>query len=88
MRLLISLPVLIVVVAMALEGPPPAQAAPDLASTFESIPDKLKAFGSALEDKARAAIEHIKEKEILTKTRAWFSEVFGKAKDTLKTTFA
>lgn len=50
-------------------GPAPAQAAPDLSGTLESIPDKLKEFGNTLEDKARAAIEHIKQKEILTKTR-------------------
>lgn len=50
-------------------GPAPAQAAPDLSSTLESLPGKLKEFGSTLEDKARAAIDHIKQKEILTKTR-------------------
>ena len=88
MRLFIALPVLIVVVAMTLEGPAPAQAAPDLSGTLESIPDKLKEFGNTLEDKARAAIEHIKQKEILTKTRAWFSEAFGKVKEKLKTTFS
>ena len=42
-------------------GPAPAQAAPDLSGTLESIPDKLKEFGNTLEDKARAAIEHIKD---------------------------
>lgn len=50
-------------------GPAPAQATPDLSSTFENLPDKLKEFGNTLEDKARAAIEHIKQKEFLTKTR-------------------
>ncbi|KAL1763406.1 apolipoprotein C-I [Sigmodon hispidus] len=69
MRLFISLPVLVVVLAMALEGPAPTQATPDLSSTFENLPDKLKEFGNTLEDKARAAIEHIKQKEILSKTR-------------------
>ncbi|XP_034374931.1 apolipoprotein C-I isoform X2 [Arvicanthis niloticus] len=88
MRLFIALPVLIVVVAMAVEGPAPAQAAPDLSSTLESIPGKLKEFGSTLEDKARAAIDHIKQKEILTKTRTWFSETFSKVKEKLKTTLA
>ncbi|XP_031240070.1 apolipoprotein C-I isoform X2 [Mastomys coucha] len=88
MKLFIALPVLVVVVAMALEGPVPAQAAPDLSSTLESLPDKLKEFGNTLEDKARAAIEHIKQKEIMTKTRTWFSETFSKVKEKLKTTFA
>ncbi|XP_038195058.1 apolipoprotein C-I isoform X1 [Arvicola amphibius] len=95
MRLFISLPVLIVVLAMALEGPAPAQATPDLSSTFENLPDKLKEFGNTLEDKARAAIEHIKQKEFLTKTRlgsftagTWISETFGKMKEKIKTTFA
>ncbi|XP_021075476.1 apolipoprotein C-I [Mus pahari] len=88
MRLFVALPVLIVVVAMTLEGPAPAQAAPDLSRTLESLPDKLKEFGNTLEDKARAAIEHIKQKEILTKTRTWFSETFGKVKEKFKTTFA
>ncbi|XP_035305085.1 apolipoprotein C-I-like [Cricetulus griseus] len=87
MRLLISLPVLIVVLAMALEGPAPAQATPDLSSAFENLPEKLKEFGNTLEDKARAAIEHIKQKEILTRTRSWFSETFGKLKEKLKTKF-
>lgn len=50
-------------------GPAPAQATPDLSSAFEKLPDKLKEFGSALEDKTRAAIDHIKQKGILTKTR-------------------
>lgn len=50
-------------------GPAPAQATPDLSSAFENLPEKLKEFGNTLEDKARAAIEHIKQKEILTKTR-------------------
>ncbi|CAO2626627.1 Apolipoprotein C-I [Lemmus lemmus] len=88
MRLFISLPVLIVVLAMALEGPAPTQATPDLSSTFENLPDKLKEFGNTLEDKARAAIEHIKQKEILTKTRTWISETFGKMKEKIKNTFA
>ncbi|XP_059136551.1 apolipoprotein C-I [Peromyscus eremicus] len=88
MRLFISLPVLIVVVAMALEGPAPAQATPDLSSAFENLPDKLKEFGNTLEDKTRAAIEHIRQKGILTKTRTWFSETFDKVKEKFKTTFA
>lgn len=55
-------------------GPAPAQAAPTqealaAASTFEQIPDKLKEFGNTLEDKARAAIEHIKQSDFAVKTR-------------------
>ncbi|XP_052027331.1 apolipoprotein C-I [Apodemus sylvaticus] len=88
MRLFVALPVLIVVVAMALEGPAPAQAAPELSSTLESLPDKVKEFGNTLEDKAREAIEYIKQKEIVNKTRTWFSEIFSKVKEKVKTTFA
>ncbi|KAH0507549.1 Apolipoprotein C-I [Microtus ochrogaster] len=84
MRLFISLPVLIVVLAMALEGPAPAQVTPDLSSTFENLPDKLKEFGNTLEDKSRAATEHIKQKEFLTKTQAWISETLGKMKEKIK----
>ncbi|XP_057608036.1 apolipoprotein C-I-like [Chionomys nivalis] len=73
MRLFIALSVLIVVLATALEGPVPTQATPDLSSMFENLPDKLKEFGNTLEDKARAAIEHIKQKEFLTRTRTWIS---------------
>lgn len=55
---------------MTLEGPVPAQAAPDLSSTLESLLDKLKEFGNTLlENKAQAAIKHIKQKEMMTKTR-------------------
>ncbi|MCP6606630.1 hypothetical protein NL500_31005, partial [Klebsiella pneumoniae] len=69
MRLFIALPVLVMVLAMVLEGPAPAQASPDISSTFESIPNKLKDFGNTLEDTARATIDRIKQKEILTKTQ-------------------
>ncbi|GAB1291671.1 Apolipoprotein C-I [Apodemus speciosus] len=88
MRLFIAFPVLIVVVAMALEGPAPAQAAPELSSTLESLPGKLKEFGNTLEDKAREAVEYIKQKELVSKTRTWFSETFGKIKEKVKNTFA
>ncbi|MCP6497687.1 hypothetical protein NL501_27700, partial [Klebsiella pneumoniae] len=86
MRLFIALPVLVMVLAMVLEGPAPAQASPDISSTFESIPNKLKDFGNTLEDTARATIDRIKQKEILTKTRNWLSETFGKVKEKIKTT--
>ncbi|XP_051017873.1 apolipoprotein C-I [Acomys russatus] len=88
MRLFICLPVLILALAMALEGPAPAQAAPDLSSTLERLPDKLKEFGNILEDKAKAAIDHIKQKELVTKTRTWFSEALDKVKEKFKNTFA
>uniref|UniRef100_A0A8C6EK13 Apolipoprotein C1 n=1 Tax=Microcebus murinus TaxID=30608 RepID=A0A8C6EK13_MICMU len=61
MRLALSLPVLVLVLSMVLEGPAPAQAAPD-------ILEMLKEFGNTLENKAREAIEHIKQKDIATKT--------------------
>lgn len=49
-------------------GTAPAQAAPDLGSALESLPGKLKEFGSTVESKARAAIEHIKQSDFPTKT--------------------
>ncbi|MDL0602382.1 hypothetical protein O3K00_21275, partial [Yersinia pestis] len=93
MRLVLALSVLVVALCMVLEGPAPAQAAPTqealaAASTFEQIPDKLKEFGNTLEDKARAAIEHIKQSDFAAKTRTWFSEAFNKVKETFKDTFA
>ncbi|NP_001183977.1 apolipoprotein C-I [Canis lupus baileyi] len=88
MRLILSLPVLVVVLSMVLEGPAPAQAAGEISSTFERIPDKLKEFGNTLEDKARAAIESIKKSDIPAKTRNWFSEAFKKVKEHLKTAFS
>nr|XP_004670419.1 apolipoprotein C-I [Jaculus jaculus] len=88
MRLSLALPVLVVVLAMTLEGPAPAQAAPDISSTLEGLPDKLKEFGNTLEDKARAAIDHIKQKEILSKTRNWLSETWSKVKEKFTTTFS
>nr|P0DPH6.1 RecName: Full=Apolipoprotein C-I; Short=Apo-CI; Short=ApoC-I; AltName: Full=Apolipoprotein C1; Contains: RecName: Full=Truncated apolipoprotein C-I; Flags: Precursor [Ursus maritimus] len=88
MRLFLSLPVWVAVLAMVLEGPAPAQAAPEISSTLGSIPDKLKEFGNTLEDKARAAIESIKQSDIPAKTRNWFSETFNKVKEQLKTAFS
>ncbi|XP_004767701.1 apolipoprotein C-I [Mustela nigripes] len=88
MRLFLALPVLVVVLAMVLEGPAPTQAAPEISSTFERIPDKLKEFGNTLEDKARAAIETIKQSDIPAKTRNWFSETYSKLKERLKTAFS
>uniref|UniRef100_A0A8C2UJL0 Apolipoprotein C-I n=1 Tax=Chinchilla lanigera TaxID=34839 RepID=A0A8C2UJL0_CHILA len=49
-------------------SPAPAQATPDFTSTLEGLPAKLKEFGSTLEDKARAAIEHIKQSDLPAKT--------------------
>ncbi|XP_032243956.1 apolipoprotein C-I isoform X1 [Phoca vitulina] len=88
MRLFLSLPVLVVVLAMVLEGPAPTQAAPEISSTLGRIPDKLKEFGNTLEDKARAAIESMKQSDIPAKTRNWFSETFNKVKEQLKTAFS
>ncbi|PNJ11924.1 APOC1 isoform 9 [Pongo abelii] len=65
MRLFLSLPVLVVVLSMVLEGPAPAQGAPDVSSAL----DKLKEFGNTLEDKAREVINRIKQSELSAKTR-------------------
>uniref|UniRef100_G1M242 Apolipoprotein C-I n=1 Tax=Ailuropoda melanoleuca TaxID=9646 RepID=G1M242_AILME len=79
MRLFLSLSVLVAVLAMVLEGPAPAQAAPEISSTLGSIPDKLKEFGNTLEDKARAAIESIKQSDIPAKTRLGTFPGLGRA---------
>ncbi|XP_060507398.2 apolipoprotein C-I [Panthera onca] len=50
MRPILWLPVLVVVLLMVLEGPAPAQGAPDVASTFRNIPNSLKEFGNNLKD--------------------------------------
>ncbi|XP_063476936.1 apolipoprotein C-I isoform X1 [Symphalangus syndactylus] len=65
MRLFLSLPVLVVVLSMVLEGPAPAQGAPDVSSAL----DKLKEFGNTLEDKAREVINRIKHSELSHKMR-------------------
>uniref|UniRef100_A0A8C9GLB1 Apolipoprotein C-I, basic form n=1 Tax=Piliocolobus tephrosceles TaxID=591936 RepID=A0A8C9GLB1_9PRIM len=65
MRLFLWLPVLVVVLSMVLEGPAPAQGAPDVSSAL----DKLKEFGNTLEDKAREVINRIKQSEFPAKTR-------------------
>ncbi|XP_055105549.1 apolipoprotein C-I isoform X2 [Symphalangus syndactylus] len=80
MRLFLSLPVLVVVLSMVLEGPAPAQGAPDVSSAL----DKLKEFGNTLEDKAREVINRIKHSELSHKMRDWFSETFQKVKEKLK----
>ncbi|XP_066227948.1 apolipoprotein C-I [Saccopteryx leptura] len=88
MRLILSLPVLVVALLMVLEGPAPARAAPDAASTLESIPDKLKEFGSNVGQKFRTAIDYIKQSELPGKTWNWFSDTVSKAKEKFKTTFS
>lgn len=50
-------------------GPAPAQATP-------GIPDKLKEFGSTVEEKVRAAIDHIKKSELPEKT--WLAPFPGR----------
>ncbi|XP_003316492.2 apolipoprotein C-I, basic form isoform X2 [Pan troglodytes] len=80
MRLFLSLPVLVVVLSMVLEGPAPAQGTPDVSSAL----DKLKEFGNTLEDKARELISRIKQNELSAKMREWFSETFQKVKEKLK----
>ncbi|XP_016047958.1 apolipoprotein C-I [Erinaceus europaeus] len=83
MRLLLSLPVLAGVLLMLLEGPAPAQAAPDFSSTLEEIQSKLKTFGSSVSEKTRAIVDKIKEKEITTKARNWFLDTVTKLKEKL-----
>ncbi|XP_062968344.1 apolipoprotein C-I [Cynocephalus volans] len=83
MRLILSLPVLVVVLLTVLEGPAPTQAAPDLFSTLDRIPDKLKEFGNTLHDKALEIIERIKHSKFADKTRHWLSETFKKVKEKL-----
>ncbi|KAM5207780.1 apolipoprotein C-I [Hipposideros larvatus] len=80
MRLMLSLPVLVVVLAMVLEDPV------DALSDIDFSRD-LKKFGSALEEKVRTAIDHIKQSDIPRKTRVWFSETYSKVKEKFKTTF-
>ncbi|XP_036131878.1 apolipoprotein C-I [Molossus molossus] len=81
MRLTLSLPVLVVLLAVVLEGPAPAQA--EL-----SIPDSVKNFGSTVEKKILDAVDHIKKSDLPKKTWTWISETFSKARDKLKTTFS
>ncbi|XP_037675830.1 apolipoprotein C-I [Choloepus didactylus] len=88
MRLLLSLPVLLVALCTVLEGPAPAQAAPDFQKTLETIPEKLKELGHTLEDKARTAFDHIKKSEIPAKTKTWFSNAFKKVRDTFADVFS
>ncbi|XP_004694236.1 PREDICTED: apolipoprotein C-I [Condylura cristata] len=88
MRLILSLSILLVVLSVVLEGPAPAQAAPDISDTLESIPSKLKEFGSNLGQKARTTLDRIKESEIPSKARNWFTGVFSKIKEHVKTTFS
>lgn len=59
-------------------GPAPAQAAPDFSSTLESIPEKLKDFGSTVEEKLRTAIHKVKTSEIPKKT--WLGPFPGRGR--------
>ncbi|XP_017357923.1 apolipoprotein C-I [Cebus imitator] len=82
MRLFLSLPVLVVVLLMILEGPVPAQGAPEAVDASSGL-DKLKEFGNTLENKVREFFSRIKESDIPTKTRNWFSETLQKVKEKL-----
>ncbi|XP_042556243.1 apolipoprotein C-I [Dipodomys spectabilis] len=84
MRLYLSLPVLLVALCVALEGPAPAQAAPDFSSTLE----KVKEIGNTLENKTRTTIDRIKNSEFLAKTRSWISEKWDKAKEKIRGAFS
>ncbi|XP_029782050.1 apolipoprotein C-I isoform X2 [Suricata suricatta] len=75
MRLILWLPVLVVVLLLVLEGPAPAQGAPDIASTFKNIPDSLKEFGNTLKD----AFKSIPEA-----TGKFMSSIVGKLGEGLK----
>nr|P0DKV3.1 RecName: Full=Apolipoprotein C-I; Short=Apo-CI; Short=ApoC-I; AltName: Full=Apolipoprotein C1; Contains: RecName: Full=Truncated apolipoprotein C-I; Flags: Precursor [Ateles geoffroyi] len=83
MRLFLSLPVLVVVLLMILEGPGPAQGAPEALDTSSGL-DKLKEFGNTLEDKVREFFNRVKESDIPAKTRNWFSETLQKVKEKLR----
>ncbi|XP_039321475.1 apolipoprotein C-I [Saimiri boliviensis] len=83
MRLFLSLPVLVVVLLMILEGPGPAQGAPESVEASSGL-DKLKEFGNNLEDKVREFFKRIKESDIPAKTRNWFSETLQKVKEKLR----
>lgn len=54
-RFVLSLPILVVVLSMVLEGPAAVQMAPDISSTMQCIPDKLQ------DDNAQEATDHIKQ---------------------------
>ncbi|XP_032118585.1 apolipoprotein C-I [Sapajus apella] len=82
MRLFLSLPVLVVVLLMILEGPVPAQGAPEAVDASSGL-DKLKEFGNTLENKVREFFSRIKESDIPAKTRNWFSETLQKVKEKL-----
>ncbi|XP_058136388.1 apolipoprotein C-I isoform X2 [Dasypus novemcinctus] len=88
MRLLLSLPVLVVALWMVSEGPAPAQASPDIAQSFKDIPQKLKEFEHSVKEKAREVADHIKKSDIPAKTRNWFSDTFKKLKAQVKDTFS
>ncbi|XP_004607885.1 apolipoprotein C-I [Sorex araneus] len=94
MRLFLSLPVVLVALWLVSEGPAPAQAAPDLSSTLEGIPDKLKELpsklkeiGKTLGEGTRSVVTRIKESEITTKARNWFHETLEKMKEKWRNNF-
>ncbi|XP_063456457.1 apolipoprotein C-I, acidic form isoform X2 [Pan paniscus] len=80
MRLFLSLPVLVVVLSIVLEGPAPAQGAPEVSNPF----DGLEELGKTLEDNTREFINRITQSELPAKMWDWFSETFRKVKEKLK----
>uniref|UniRef100_A0A2R9BCB5 Apolipoprotein C-I, acidic form n=1 Tax=Pan paniscus TaxID=9597 RepID=A0A2R9BCB5_PANPA len=63
MRLFLSLPVLVVVLSIVLEGPAPAQGAPEVSNPF----DGLEELGKTLEDNTREFINRITQSELPAK---------------------
>uniref|UniRef100_A0A2K6I494 Apolipoprotein C-I, acidic form n=1 Tax=Pan troglodytes TaxID=9598 RepID=A0A2K6I494_PANTR len=81
MRLFLSLPVLVVVLSMVLEGPAPAQGAPEVSNPF----DGLEELGKTLEDNTREFINRITQSELPAKM--WlepFPGTIRKGKEKLK----
>ncbi len=84
MKLLLSLSVLLVVLAVVLEGAAPARADPDVASALQKIPAKLKEIGKNLEQKTLETLQLIKENKLATKAGNWLTTTLQKLKEKLK----
>ncbi len=84
MKLLLSLSVLLVVLAMVSEGAAPAQGNPDVSSTLQKIPTKLKEIGKTLEQKTLETLQLIKENKLATKAGNWLTTTLQKLKEKFK----
>uniref|UniRef100_A0A8D2AXU7 Uncharacterized protein n=1 Tax=Sciurus vulgaris TaxID=55149 RepID=A0A8D2AXU7_SCIVU len=86
-KLILSLPVLVVVLTMVWGGPALAQVVLDISSKLEHFPDKLKELRNALEEKSGQLWITSNRMTFLSRPKTGFPR-YSTAKKKLKVTFS